>query len=97
MSGYFYSMLPKYFSSTRSTIKLSLPCEVNWAAPGSVVKGPILTFFSGTEFYLASLDGSLNICRIDPEQSIVDLQSSISILPMPNTTIVEGNQVWNDV
>ena len=88
------SYLPKYFSYTRSVMKLSLPPEISWTSPYTVDQGPVAAFTSESEFYVAHLDGNLYKCRITENESEVKIEDTKQFLEFEGETVVDGERQW---
>lgn len=68
---------------------------MRWVCPYTTVAGPLAGFTSDHEFSVASLDGLVYQCQIDPETAAITVASQMPFLDLEGETVLEGDRNWS--
>ena len=88
------SYLPTYFTYDRNFAQIEINPEVRWTCPATVAPGSIACFTDENKIAIASLDGVLYKCEIDPERQAVQVVTQVSFMDFEGQSVVEGERNW---
>ena len=77
MFGFVRAALPKALSAVTSNGKLALTTLATRLSPLSRLSGPLVVFETEKVFYVAGMDGTINLCEWDKIGSVIRIAGQL--------------------